>query len=249
MSRSITQYRVFIGSPGGLQAERERFRSALEKFSRNLGSHYNVTFEPVGWEDAIGGVGRPQELINEDLKQCDYAVFVLHDRWGSPTGSGHTSGTAEEWVLAEELYKENKLRNIALFFKNPDPGKLSDPGAQLAQVLAFKSKIESEKRYLFKSYEGIDEFFDALDGHLAQWLKEHERLAKGAAPVVETMSQITATKSEAPTFSYWVSEARKILDSQDSDGGNLSVASFFSRRALDSADSDMEWAQATNIYG
>ena len=79
-------------------------------------------------------------LINEDLDQCDYAVFVLHDRWGSPTGSGHTSGTEEEWKRAEKLYKENELRNIALFFKNPDPGKLADPGSQLAQVTAFKTQ-------------------------------------------------------------------------------------------------------------
>jgi len=71
-------------------------------------------FHPVGWEDTIGGVGRPQEQINEDLKHCDYAVFVLHDRWGSPTGSGHTSGTEEEWALAEELYKATKIRNITL---------------------------------------------------------------------------------------------------------------------------------------
>jgi hypothetical protein len=33
-------------------------------------------------EDTLGGIGRPQELINEDLRQCDHAVFVWHDRWG-----------------------------------------------------------------------------------------------------------------------------------------------------------------------
>src|SRR5690348_4897030 len=111
---------------------------------------HNVTFQPVGWEETIVGVGRPQELINEDLRQCDYAVFVLHDRWGSPTGGGYTSGVEEEWALAEELYKANKVRNIALFFRKVDPRQLRDPGKQLASVLAFKRRIAEEKRYLFK---------------------------------------------------------------------------------------------------
>jgi hypothetical protein len=79
VTRRLTQYRVFIATPGGLRDERERFRIALEKFSALHSEHRGVLFYPVGWEDTIGGVGRPQELINEDLKQCDYAVFVLHD--------------------------------------------------------------------------------------------------------------------------------------------------------------------------
>ncbi len=99
---------------------------------------------------------------------------MLHDRWGSPTGSGHTSGTEEEWELAEELYRANKIRNIALFFKNVDHGKLSDPGDQLKRVLEFKKKIQEEKKYLFKQYKALEEFSDTLDGHLAAWLMTHE---------------------------------------------------------------------------
>jgi hypothetical protein len=60
-----------------------------------------VTFHPVGWEDTLSGVGRAQGLINKDLKQCDYAVFVWHDRWGSPTGKRKMVGTEEERKLAE----------------------------------------------------------------------------------------------------------------------------------------------------
>jgi Domain of unknown function (DUF4062) len=102
----------------------------------------SVLFQPVGWEDTVGGAGRPQALINEDLKQCDYAVSVFRDRWGSPTGAGYTSGTEEEWALAEELYKLNTIRNIALFFKKVDARQLRDPGKQLEAVLSFKSRIE-----------------------------------------------------------------------------------------------------------
>ena len=185
MPRQIIQYRVFIASPSGLQDERNRFHKALEKFSRLHGSERDVSFEPVGWEETIGGAGRPQAIINEDLMQCDYVVFVVHDRWGTPGGGGYTSGTEEEWAIAEQLYRDNKLRNIALFFKSVDPAKLSDPGDQLKPVLEFKKKIEREKRYLYKSYDNVDEFIDGLDGHLAKWLKDHERVTKGQAPAAE----------------------------------------------------------------
>src|SRR4029077_16196390 len=133
--------------PSGLDAEREGFRRKLERYTAMHGEPRGVTFHPGGWEETVGGVGRPQELINEDLRQCDYAVFVLHDRWGSPPGGVFTSGTEEEWALAERLYTANKIRNIALFFKRIDPRQLRDPGEQLKMVLAFKERIKAGKRY------------------------------------------------------------------------------------------------------
>jgi hypothetical protein len=93
VTKLLIQYRVFIASPSGLEEERKRFREKLEKFTALHAEPLGVIFHPVGWEETVGGVGRPQELINEDLKECDYAVFVLHDRWGSSPGSGaYTSG-------------------------------------------------------------------------------------------------------------------------------------------------------------
>ena len=124
MARSITQYRVFIATPGGLDDERNAFRKTLETYTASDAEPRGVTFHPVGWEETIGGVGRPQELINEDLRQCDYAIFLWHDRWGSPTGNGATVGTEEEWNLAEKLYQEGRVRNIAVFFKKVDERQL-----------------------------------------------------------------------------------------------------------------------------
>ena len=155
MPKHLTQYRIFIGSPGGLDEERNCFKDRLGTYTALNAEHRGVLFHPVGWEDTLGGAGRPQALINEDLKQCDYAVFVLHDRWGSPTGGGYTSGIEEEWALAEALYKNNTIRNIALFFKRVDQRQLRDPGPQLDKVLAFRKQIEAGKRYLFKEYDVI----------------------------------------------------------------------------------------------
>jgi hypothetical protein len=114
MPQTLKQFRVFIASPGGLEDERERFREVLRDYTEREAEPRKILFHPVGWEATLPGAGRPQAMINEDLKACDYAVFLLHDRWGSPTGDGHTSGFEEEWELAERLYKERKLFNIAI---------------------------------------------------------------------------------------------------------------------------------------
>jgi hypothetical protein len=181
MPKSITQYRVFIGTPGGLDDERKAFRDVLQKYTESDAEPRGVMFHPVGWEDTIAGIGRPQELINEDLRQCDYAVFIWHDRWGSLTGNGTIVGTEEEWNFALELYEKGQVRKIGLFFKNVDERQSHDPGPQLEQVLVHKKKIEEAKRYLFKSYEHLNDFCDDLRKHLGQWVRDHEKGAGGAA--------------------------------------------------------------------
>ncbi|WP_158044157.1 DUF4062 domain-containing protein [Skermanella pratensis] len=202
MPRSITQYRVFIGSPGGLEEERKSFKQLLDRYSIVHAGPHDVMFHPVGWEDTTAGVGRPQELINEDLKQCDYAVFVLHDRWGSPTGPTFSSGTEEEFALAEELYRAAKIYNIALFFKDVDQSRRNDPGPQLKAVLDFKRWIEDDKRYLFRQYSQSADFIDALEVHLASWLRDHHKTARGSSmldPVTETASSIFSAGRSPPS--------------------------------------------------
>ena len=44
-----------------------------------------------------------------------------------PLGEGDTSGTEGERALAEDLYEDKQIRNIALFFKDVDPAQLRDP--------------------------------------------------------------------------------------------------------------------------
>jgi hypothetical protein len=52
----------------------------------------------------LGGTGRPQALINDELRTCDFVFLLLWDRWGTPpqpTGTGsYTSGTEEEFRVA-----------------------------------------------------------------------------------------------------------------------------------------------------
>jgi hypothetical protein len=174
--RTLTQYRVFIGSPGGLELERQKFRAKLQKFNSVHTEIFKILFQPVCWEETLRGAGRTQALIDKDLEECDYAVFILHDRWGTSPGDENkefTSGTDEEWNLAQRLYRNSMMKNVLLFFKNVENSQLRNPTPQLRKVLSFRKQIEKEKKHFFQDYNDADQFIDTLDVQLANWLNDH----------------------------------------------------------------------------
>ena len=147
MPEDIVLYRVFIATPGGLEQERRAFAQTLERYNVAEAIPRQASFLPVGWEDTLAGVGRPQTLINEDLNRCDYFVMVLWDRWGTPPGGEHphhTSGTEEEYRLAMEHFRDpnHPLDKVVVLFKAiEDAKRLRDPEEQLKKVLRFKKKL------------------------------------------------------------------------------------------------------------
>ena len=160
MPTDLKLYRVFIASPGGLQDERKAFRDQLREYSDAEAKPRGMLFDPVGWEDTLGAVGRPQSFINEDVRASDFLVLLLWDRWGSPTGkdsSGFSSGTEEEYSVALECYRDATapMKQIVLMFKGVDARQINDPGTELQKVLEFKERIERDKTHLFHTFETI----------------------------------------------------------------------------------------------
>jgi tetratricopeptide (TPR) repeat protein len=248
MPRPLIEYRVFIGSPRGLAEERQLFRDTILRFNEVHGNPNGVIFAPIGWEDTLPGAGRPQEIINEDLRKCDYAIFVLHDRWGTPTGSGKTSGTEEEWELAEELYAKNIIRNLCLFFKELDPGRLNDQGPQLKQVLEFQRKIEAERKHYFQKFTNLDEFREILERCLADWSRKHRGSDQAETKILIGFPQPSSRRAGAPSFRYWLAESRRLMNPQRG-SQNIRGALFCAEMAMKEAKTDVEWADAENERG
>jgi|HubBroStandDraft_4_1064222.scaffolds.fasta_scaffold03063_2 tetratricopeptide (TPR) repeat protein len=184
MSHTLTAYRVFVASPGGLVSERQAFRDAIIAYNEMDAISRGVMFIPVGWEQTLPGMGRPQSLINEDLADCDFFVLILWDRWGSPSGDeAYTSATSEEFTIARDCWKnpDHCLREIAAFFKAPDTRQMSDPGEQLRNVLDFKRELERTKELLFNTFDDVSSFQRSLQRLLAKWVRDHEQGRKGSS--------------------------------------------------------------------
>ena len=180
MPSDITCFKVFIASPGGLAEERKAFRDEIQEYNEAEAIPRSFIFRPIGWEDTLGAVGRPQTIINEDVRASDYFILLLWNRWGSPPdvkSSHFSSGTEEEYHVAMECYNSDEfpMRQLVLMFKAVDPAQLNDPGQQLQRVLDFRKDIESNKTHLFDSFDTTDIFSKLLRRHLAAWLREEEQ--------------------------------------------------------------------------
>ena len=179
MPEDIILYRVFIAAPRGLDDERQTFARVLNTYSRAEGIDRQALFLPIGWEDTLAGVGRPQSLINEDLDRCDYFVLILHDRWGTPPGGvlQYTSGTQEEFRRAMMQVDDPKcrLQKIVVLFKHIQEERYPDPGEQLQKVLAFKTELERSRNLLYSTFAEPRELEELLRRHLADWLRQHDR--------------------------------------------------------------------------
>lgn len=177
MASQLTNYRVFIASPGGLESERKFFKEIISAHNETDAIERGCNFQSVGWEITLGGVGRPQSRINDDLKLCDLFVLVLWDRWGSPTGAkeGYTSGTHEEYMVALDCLNGEgfPMRDIVVFFKAVEPRRLSDPGPQLSAVLNFKRSLEKDRNLLFETFDTSEAFGEKLRRHVAKWTRDH----------------------------------------------------------------------------
>ena len=86
--KELSGRRVFLASPGGLDTERACLRQTIAAFNESFAFDNEVAFVSCGWEPIAGTVQRPQAAINPMLRQCDFMVLLLSDRWGSPPGGG-----------------------------------------------------------------------------------------------------------------------------------------------------------------
>lgn len=211
--------RVFLASPGDLSEERAMFPNIVEEVNelRKL-TH---RFEAVGWEDALPGRGRPQKIINEDVKQCDVFVMLLWKRWGTPPQRGKskfTSGTEEEFTIAQNRARSggNNGPHMLLYFRSIPPDMIADQGPQLKKVLKFREKIERERSFLFQRYENPTEWAKLLRQHLSQWL-DLRLVLPGFAPEPEVPKVKMPRQSEQRMErlqKHYNEKNRKLKDAQ-----------------------------------
>jgi tetratricopeptide (TPR) repeat protein len=186
MADDLRGLSVFVASPGGLEAERTRFFDVIAKHNADDGHAAGVIFLPKGHELAYAGAGRAQGLINEQVRRSDYLIVVFWDKWGMASDlNTYTSGTEEEFYVGIECLEDADapMRDVVVLFRGVSDRQMSDPGEQLQKVLSFRTKLEAERRVLYRTFDTIDEFGDELRRLLAKWTRDWSGGEAAKAPL------------------------------------------------------------------
>jgi tetratricopeptide (TPR) repeat protein len=241
---SVTVFRVFLATPGGLDDERRAFRDALSEFNEDEALEHRIVFQPVGWETTVPAVGRPQALINQNLRLCDYFVLALWDRWGSPpdTEGRYSSGSEEEYHLAMACYRDPRepMSQIAVFFKDLALDRWVDPGPQLRKVLDFRTELEKTKSLLFENFADSGDFHRKLRRLLSTWRRQYQeqtpedhvgrRLPARAAAATSSLESLSIL--EQRPVSGVVTEAERLAG----EGRLTDAEALFARAILEGPD-------------
>lgn len=238
---------IFLASPGGLDHERVACRQEVQLRNEQDMLRTQSVFYLQAWEDVPGGVGRPQDRINPRLDECDYAVFMFNDWWGTPPARSdktYTSGTEEEFFRATELLADPDapMRDILVLFKSLDPAKIRDPGDSLQQVLRFRNRLEASKDILYEVFDSTEN----LTMRLARKLRDWEGNLEEKVPRVVSLSEVevqaapsasegsenilAAAKSYADAGRLLQAEAAFSVAVQDEDPTALLAFAKFMRR-------------------
>jgi GTPase SAR1 family protein len=203
--KTLSQYHVFLASPGDVAAERQHVRRFFDEYNRHTAHIWNARFEVVDWENyATIGVGRPQELVTRqtlDKYRVSLALVIgiMAQRFGSPSGKAE-SGTEEEFNWAMESHKASGAPEIKWFFRKVDKLELpSDPEEadtaldQWKKVRAFRKRMQDLNNPVFYTeYLSSTEFAEVFERDLNQWLADPARCW-----AAQLSAHIAATGGEA----------------------------------------------------
>ncbi len=204
----MQKLRIFAASPSDMAPERakiEAVASTLKPLADSLG----IVLEVVDWSSVVPDMGRPEQVILDQVKPTSWDVFigVLWHRFGTPTGGKdkntkqeYLSGTEEEFNTAYRLWQNHQrprimmyrcMRNTPLEHLNPD---------QYKRVQEFFGQFDAHKGEhpgLYQTFETARSFEKLLLDNLQKLLLEH-----GKHTAISSHSENQNTKSAKLFITY-----------------------------------------------
>lgn len=156
--------RIFLASPGDLEAERSAVRASVAEHNANRVA-LGVSYEVVEWNRMRGTARRAQEAINELIAESHFMIVLFKKSWGSSPGSpwGYTSGTEEELFtgLLELGQLEQPMRDLWVGF-------VDDPAPD-DRILRLRQEIIDRNSLMFESLSGLRDLKEKLTDRLVSW--------------------------------------------------------------------------------
>jgi tetratricopeptide (TPR) repeat protein len=158
----VKKLRIFAASPSDMAVERGKVESVAASL-KPLADKFEIVLDVVDWRSAVPDMGRPEDVILEQLAPTEWDVFVgiLWHRFGTPPGGeGYLSGTEEEFRTACRLWKASGKPRIMMYrCTRPVPPDDLDPD-QFKRVKEFFAQLEAAGEYpgLYQKFETAEAF-------------------------------------------------------------------------------------------
>lgn len=194
MNELIKKIKIFVSSPSDLMVERERLSVVVEELNRSICPKLNVFLQLVKWEtNTIPSMGRPQQIILDQIGQYDIFIGIMWKRFGAATGKAE-SGTKEEFEEAYKRWKDCGEQPRIMFYFNQMPYVLrnAEEAEQLKMVLQFRSDLENKG--LIREFTGSDQFERCTREHLTTVVYEIAQKDKQVKDVALVSFELDAPK-------------------------------------------------------
>ena len=134
--------KVLISAPSDQKKQVQKTQQSLDALNKILGPHGHA-LRVTHWQTNIStGQGeRAQDVINDQINDCDVLVAIFGDRIGTPTGE-FVSGTVEEVEQFLSRRKDREVRfDVHVFFNRSKIDPYNVDTDQLRSVQEFRRSM------------------------------------------------------------------------------------------------------------
>jgi len=200
----MQRLRIFAASTSDTAAERAKVATVAATL-KPLADYLGIVFDLVDWRSVVPDMGRPEQVILDQLKPTEWDIFIgiLWHRFGTPTGGRdaetekeYLSGTEEEFKTAYKLWKEHGRPRVMMYRSTrPIPPDALDPD-QFKRVKSFFAQFEAiggEHPGLYQIFDTPKSFERLLLDNLQRLLFDYGEKIKGA-PIEPQVAQALAPR-------------------------------------------------------
>lgn len=266
--KEITEIQVFVSCPGDVENEKNLVKKVCQDLN-DVFLEYNIRLIVREWKTIIGQFGeRPQQLINNEIRDYDIYLGIFWMRFGSKTGKKnpntgkeYESGTEEEFMLAFDRWKTHKIPKIYLFSKS---AKKNDDPNVTEQLLKVQKFIKEQKKNGWVNAFTKKNQFYPLVSKLLQIevlkfieIEKSERkksISKGVSKsikkdILEKIDKLPENYLTRTTFHYSVNRDKETIPVQKSKYKSLEQLIEFQKRSILLGDAGSgKTTELVNLY-
>ena len=188
IDKSYRKLRVFAASPSDMANERARLATVVEDL-KTLAEYVGVTLELVNWRQVVPDLGRPEQVILDQLKPDTWDLFIgiLWHRFGTPpegkdpqTQKEYLSGTEEEFRVVHRLWKKHGRPRVMFYWcKRSIPPDDLDP-VQFQCVKEFFAGFAPDADHpgLYQTFDSVESFERLVRQNLTRFLLDYSEQVK-----------------------------------------------------------------------